>query len=267
MSNYNIQIQYPGIQGATGANGTANAGGNNYSIQYNNAGLFSGTNLYWTYNSAHFTDICSFNFRYQTTSPYPWDAYYSSVFEIVDSYYGGTNSIVTGYTYNQTWDAYPAMSFQSGCYAVSNVGSYGGAWVFDGAAGGYGGYPSQFVISPCFYLPAFTWYTSNAPGAAGSEVPFVQAAAIAHDGGMYLSSATGGSLGIGTFNATEYYVNGVPVATGVLTVATLPAAAAGARSFVSDSTVVATGNFGATVVGSGLYTVPVWSDGSAWYIG
>ena len=53
----------------------------------------------------------------------------------------------------------------------------------------------------------------------------------------------------------------------VVTVATLPSLAAGARSFVSDSTVAGTGNFGAAVVGLGTFTVPVWCDGSAWRIG
>jgi hypothetical protein len=71
------------------------------------------------------------------------------------------------------------------------------------------------------------------------------------DGGLNYESATGGDMGPGTINATGYYLNGVPVATGVFTVATLPAA----------------GNFGAAVVGFGINTVPVWSDGSTWYIG
>lgn len=55
-----------------------------------------------------------------------------------------------------------------------------------------------------------------------------------------------------------------------LTVATLPSAVtalAGARSFVTDSSVVAAGNFGVTVVGGGVNSVPVYSDGTNWRIG
>ena len=44
-------------------------------------------------------------------------------------------------------------------------------------------------------------------------------------------------------------------------------AGAGARSFVTDSTVVASGNFGAIVAGTGANPVPVYSDGTNWRIG
>lgn len=54
----------------------------------------------------------------------------------------------------------------------------------------------------------------------------------------------------------------------VYTVAGLPAATtAGRRAFVSDSTVAASGNFGATVAGGGANNVPVFSDGTNWLIG
>jgi hypothetical protein len=56
------------------------------------------------------------------------------------------------------------------------------------------------------------------------------------------------------------------------TVAALPTGtnvSGAARAFVSDSTVVASGNFGAAVVGGGANTVPVYYDGgtSTWRIG
>jgi len=44
-------------------------------------------------------------------------------------------------------------------------------------------------------------------------------------------------------------------------------AVAGSRSFISDANLVATGNWGAIVGGGGSNTVPVWSDGTNWYIG
>lgn len=60
--------------------------------------------------------------------------------------------------------------------------------------------------------------------------------------------------------------------TNVTTVLALPNAAtagAGARMFVSDCTLTASGNFGASTTGTGggANTVPVFSDGSAWRIG
>lgn len=56
---------------------------------------------------------------------------------------------------------------------------------------------------------------------------------------------------------------------GTSTVAGLPAAASAARAsvFVSDSSVTASGNFGAVVAGGGANVVPVYSDGTNWRIG
>lgn len=44
-------------------------------------------------------------------------------------------------------------------------------------------------------------------------------------------------------------------------------AIAGGRAFISDANLVAAGNFGAQVGDGGSNTVPVWSDGTDWYIG
>lgn len=63
-------------------------------------------------------------------------------------------------------------------------------------------------------------------------------------------------------NFTELY-NAVttPVALANLT------AVAGARAFVSNGNLVATGNFGAQIGSGGSNVVPVWSDGTNWYVG
>ena len=42
---------------------------------------------------------------------------------------------------------------------------------------------------------------------------------------------------------------------------------AGARAFVNDGNLAAAGNFGEQIAGGGANTVPVWSDGTNWYIG
>lgn len=54
----------------------------------------------------------------------------------------------------------------------------------------------------------------------------------------------------------------------VLTYSALPAATTvGLRAFISDSNLVAAGNFGATVSGGGANNAPVFSDGTNWCIG
>jgi hypothetical protein len=66
---------------------------------------------------------------------------------------------------------------------------------------------------------------------------------------------TGGNISTGSRVVTT------PVAFSTLTAVT------GARAFVNDGNLVAATNFGAQVSGSGSNTVPVWSDGTNWYIG
>jgi hypothetical protein len=66
---------------------------------------------------------------------------------------------------------------------------------------------------------------------------------------------TGGNISTGSRVVTT------PVAFSALTAVT------GARAFVNDGNLVAVGNFGAQVSGGGANTVPVWSNGTNWYIG
>ena len=95
-----------------------------------------------------------------------------------------------------------------------------------------------------------------------------------------LTPGSGGSITFGTDNLYDvglasscrprYIRAASAIQTAALTVATLPAAAtalAGARAFVTDGTVTASGNFGATVAGGGTNKVPVYSDGTSWLIG
>lgn len=62
-------------------------------------------------------------------------------------------------------------------------------------------------------------------------------------------------------NFTELYATITPVALANLT------AVAGGRAFVSDGNLVASGNFGAQIGSGGSNVVPVWSNGTNWYIG
>lgn len=73
------------------------------------------------------------------------------------------------------------------------------------------------------------------------------------------------------FSTGDYHqiIGNVVVESGVVitntyTVSSLPSATAGARSFVTDADTRTWGNL---AVGGAGNTVPVWSDGSSWYIG
>lgn len=75
------------------------------------------------------------------------------------------------------------------------------------------------------------------------------------------------AITLGTSGQAWQDVQAHKITTRPKTVATLPVGAAGARSFVTDSTVVAAGNFGAIVAGGGANGVPVYHDGTNWRIG
>lgn len=77
-------------------------------------------------------------------------------------------------------------------------------------------------------------------------------------------------IGASGANRPRNYIGAGYVQSGLVAVASLPAAAAalkGARHMVSDSSVAAAANFGAVVAGSGANIVPVYCDGTNWRIG
>jgi hypothetical protein len=82
-----------------------------------------------------------------------------------------------------------------------------------------------------------------------------------------ITAYAGGSAS-GTARNWEFQPEGGLVSP-VLTVGTMPFPEPGKRAFASDSSLTATNNFGASVIGQGggPFTVPVWSDGTDWYIG
>ena len=80
----------------------------------------------------------------------------------------------------------------------------------------------------------------------------------------FVTSGSSGNISGANYISANYF-KATPT-----TVTSLPAAAtagAGARTFVTNSSLAASGNFGATVSGGGSNTVPVYSDGSSWRIG
>ena len=85
------------------------------------------------------------------------------------------------------------------------------------------------------------------------------------------SSASGieGNINIGTGNTFSFDPNQriLIYPLGQLTDLGGALFSAGARAMINDSTVAASGNFGAIVVGGGANIVPVFSDGTNWLIG
>lgn len=93
------------------------------------------------------------------------------------------------------------------------------------------------------------------------------------DGGLVIGTRIGNTANVVTINTNgnvtmpnNLSVTGI-VNTGVFTASTIPSAAtagAGARAFVTDSDAV---TFGALYTGGAANSTPVWSNGSAWYVG
>lgn len=78
-----------------------------------------------------------------------------------------------------------------------------------------------------------------------------------------------GNVNIGNINVFIFNANQRTLTYPNATLADLGAASLniGARAIINDSTVPASGNFGAIAAGSGSDTVPVFSDGNDWLIG
>ncbi|MEO7904866.1 MAG: hypothetical protein ABIR91_03680 [Candidatus Saccharimonadales bacterium] len=91
---------------------------------------------------------------------------------------------------------------------------------------------------------------------------------ILPSGGIHVTNATAVDPGAACLKADQRIEAGTYLASGITTVASLISAASGARHriWVSDSTLPAIGNFGATVIGGGSNTVEVKSNGTNWVI-
>ena len=212
MSSYNIEIQYPGIQGG------ALAGGVNTGVQYNNLGALE-SNAYFTTDGLGNVFITGED---DGSSPY------------------GTLTITT---IGADGGNQPALILrddsshsQSGIDSVSQYFQWSNNGVYD------------YQISINYDGTIFNFIDDYA-----SRTFFEY------------NSLTSITLGDGNIPIT---LDSKIILQPVFVVSQLsPTGNTGARSFVNNSTVDATGNFGAIVVGGGAYTVPVWCDGTNWRIG
>lgn len=172
-----------------------------------------------------------------------------------------------GNVYIQSWD--------------SNTNTQGGIWTFDGT--GNLTIPGNIIIDN-MVLEANIASDSNINIISNSYLwtfgldgntafPTIGTAdlgnlAIANS---FSTNGAGGDLTLtgGNINGANVTNSNTfkSVATTVSALGSAATAGAGARAFVNDANLAASGNFGAVISGSGGNTVPVYSDGSNWCIG
>ena len=208
-------------------------------------GTFGGININPTFNSA-------------TTPTSYWGA--SSQLLFGAAALGGTITNVAGY-------ASLAPSFSAS--ATTNITTYAGfraSIVANGAAQTITNiYAFQGLQATSATSNAYNLYMSGSAKnylagntGIGNTMPD---ATLAVTGTANIS----GVVTLGSTLTTASYSKTTATTVGSLVAAAT--AGAGARSFVTDSTVVASGNFGAIVAGTGANPVPVYSDGTNWRIG
>jgi hypothetical protein len=110
-----------------------------------------------------------------------------------------------------------------------------------------------------------SWELSPNVDANGNPISPYQTISTGNYGNVevsaYLAAGTNTANIVTTGNVSARTVITTPVPLANLT------AVAGSRAFVSDGNLAATGNFGAQIGSGGSNVVPVWSNGTNWYIG
>jgi hypothetical protein len=111
-----------------------------------------------------------------------------------------------------------------------------------------------------------------APYGVASPAPSINGFASVNAGNLSASgNVTGGNL-ITAGSGGDIVMSGGDI-TGARRVITTPTAlanltaVAGGRAFINNGNLTAAGNFGAQIGSGGSNVVPVWSDGTNWYIG
>jgi len=143
-----------------------------------------------------------------------------------------------------------------GADGTANSAPGGNVQIFAGAGGGVVGGPGFPGLGGSVIIQA--GYTHRL-GSAGGEV--------------YIRGGTGvsnieGLIYIGDNLAWRFNPNTGAVQCPIVSLGTLGSATpAGKRAMIDDSTVAASGNFGAIAAGGGSNTVPVFSNGTNWLIG
>jgi hypothetical protein len=128
---------------------------------------------------------------------------------------------------------------------------------------GYARFSGTFDESQASTAGLYLGYAGGTPRMMFGTGNTLQTFEIDNDGGtlrFYQPGSTKASLtSQGVFDANVIVTT--PKSLSSLT------AVAGARAFVNNGNLIAAGNFGAQIGGGGSNIVPVWSDGTNWYIG
>ena len=292
MSSYNIEIQYPGIQGAAGS---STAAGVNTGVQYNGRGALASSTNFTTDGAGNVSITGSGNGNGTLSITVNGeDSGQVTALTLLDNSNGAdgvTQIFKTSGSYPNTQVSLNLDS-EFGLFSITddihaaNILSYTNASALTlGNVDTYlflNGVNTTLVESstsvtltldnqnPNLYVNgqnAAIWAQGqNARLYAndGTGTNFIQAGVYGLVVGL---TAFTDEKGRGTVNAESYYVNGVPFAAAAVAVASLPGLLAGSRAFVNDSSVGAAGNFGAIVAGGAANFVPVWCDGTNWRIG
>ena len=158
---------------------------------------------------------------------------------------------VTGLFLNNAGDAEMYANANVSIYADS--ANSGQGWTFDNTGN--------------LTLPGNTFAVNYANGTAVSLGGNYGNANVANFLAAYGSNtiSTTGNITAGNIGVSER-VTAQTVVTDPVNLGSLTAVF-GARAFILDGNLTAAGNFGAQVSGGGGNSVPVWSDGTNWYIG
>jgi hypothetical protein len=131
------------------------------------------------------------------------------------------------------------------------LGSAGNLTIFNGGLNVAGNIAPSGVASPAPSINGFASVNAGNLSASGNVT-----------GGNLITAGSGGDITLTGGNIL-----------GALRVVTTPTAlanltaVAGGRAFVNNGNLTAAGNFGAQIGSGGSNVVPVWSDGTNWYIG
>lgn len=155
-----------------------------------------------------------------------------------------------GIRYNATADAWQVSTDVYG-NGVANTVSYSNIVI---SAAGFPGY-IQFNNNGAFDASTFLTYDA---GTQSLVVPSVVTNTILSDDSSFINIEEG-------LNVLGPVVS--PISTNTPRNLANLVPQAGSRAFVNDGNLSAAGNFGALIGSGGSNVVPVWADGSNWYVG
>jgi hypothetical protein len=196
------------------------------------------------------------------------DSHVAIGFEALQNLETGTFNTVVG---DAAAQSATSLSFATIIGAYAGSGTPGAGVVIIGEGAGNSAGANSVIIGRLAGNSAGENSVAIGEGASATGSGSIAIGATANDGGAANSISLGGNaLAANTMQIGGALADINAVGWATVTVAELPDAATvgpNYRAMVSDSTVAASGHFGSAVTGSGANTVPVWTDGTGWFIG